>query len=104
MRTSVPQMLHRYWSLTLRSSPASGGSGRGCAIPRSIPVPILMMAYAAATAIAIRKNPTRIAPATSPATASTASASLSDFCEFNRTIASRRPRPTRLPLNRWAQR
>ena len=36
MRTSVPQIPHRYMILTLRSSPGGGGSGIGAAMPRRI--------------------------------------------------------------------
>src|SRR3546814_13578969 len=47
MRTSVPQMLHRYMLFTLRSSPAGGGSGTGSASPPTIAKPILNMTQTA---------------------------------------------------------
>src|SRR3546814_3807790 len=50
MRTSVPQMLHRYMIFTLRSSPAGGGSGTGSASPPNIANPILNMTRTASAA------------------------------------------------------
>ena len=60
MRTSVPQIVHRYMIFTFRSSPAGGGSGTGYASPPSMANPILNSTNTADAAIE-QRNERRVA-------------------------------------------
>ena len=64
IRTSVPQRLHRYCSLTFRSSPTGGGSGSGVASVRRTARPIRSRTMA--TAMAMRILRTSTCPAYGP--------------------------------------
>jgi hypothetical protein len=84
-------MLHRNMIFTLRSSPAGGGSGIGCANPPSIANPILNISH---TAPAATSSATNDAFVSSHATTTNASSRMPDVREMDGRFT-----PVRLPVS-----